>query len=160
MFEDGDTSDIIAVILHADAEFRKRDLVGDVPTVLKSTDEYETLYNIWDFVKYEHTYKTDKAGFEKIKAPNWLLYNKIGDCKSYSVLTAAILKKLGFRYQYRFVGFDSDRDNPTHVYIVAFMKNGQAVILDSVHTTFDSEPRHTFQFDKKPSQNGISGIRL
>jgi hypothetical protein len=111
-------------------------------------------------VKSEMSYKTDKSGHEKIKAPNWMLYNKVGDCKSYSVLIAAFLEQLCFRYAYRFVGFDDDRANPTHVYIVAYLPNGREVILDAVHTAFDSEPPHIFSTDRKPSAKSIGFIRL
>lgn len=159
LYPNGDTQDIIKVIMHADSESRKRDLVGDVPTILKGATDKETFENVWDFVKYEMTYKTDAAGFEKVKAPNWMLYNRVGDCKSYSVLIAAIIRKLGYKYKYRLVGFDSDKENPTHVYIVAFTKKGEVIILDAVHTTFNDEPNHTFQFDRSPG-NGISGIRF
>jgi predicted transglutaminase-like cysteine proteinase len=159
LYKDGDTKDIISAINYADKEFRKRDLVGNLPEILRGATDYETLENVWYFVKGNMQYKTDKAGHEVIKLPNWMLYNKIGDCKSYSILIAAILQKLGFKYVYRYVGFDDDRDNPTHVYVVAYLKKGDAVILDAVHTAFDNEPPHIFSTDRKPSK-GIGLIRV
>jgi transglutaminase-like putative cysteine protease len=157
LYRSGGTNDIIKAILYADAEMRATDKVGNLPKALRGDNDFQTLSNIWHYVKDNMTYKTDKAGHEIVKAPNWMIYFGIGDCKSYSVLIAALMRGNGLKYKYRFVGFDNDRANPTHVYIVAYTRTGEEVIMDAVHTTFNEEPPHTFQIDKTTA--AIGGIK-
>lgn len=162
LFNDGDTQDIIAAILYGDKQQRAKNLVGKLPDLLRGADDYDTFRIIWAFVRENMTFKNDKRGHERVKAPNWMLYLRVGNCKSFSLLTAAILYRLGFKYKYRFVGYNNDKDNPTHVFVIAYTRDGREVILDSVHTRFDDEPPFTFYSDRNPSQggNGISGIRI
>lgn len=158
LFKNGGTNDIIAVILQADRDMRKTDKVGNLPKALQESTDFDTLETIWYFVHDNMTYRADAPGHEIVKAPNWMIYYGIGDCKSYSVLIAALCRGCGLKYKYRFVGFDNDTQNPTHVYVVAYTRSGEAVIMDAVHTTFNEEPQHTFNIDKSPSSN-IAGIK-
>lgn len=160
LFSNGDTQDIIKAIMHGDKQQRTKNLIGKLANLLKGATDYETFYNIWAFARENFTYKTDKAGHERVKAPNWMLYFRIGDCKSYSLFIAAVLFRLGFKYEYDFVGYNNDKENPTHVFVIGYTRDGREVIIDAVHTKFDDEPPHTFSKRINPSQGGISGIRI
>jgi hypothetical protein len=103
-------------------------------------------------------YKKDAAGHERIKSPAMTIYDKYGDCKSFSVLIASFLKNHGIEYYYRFTGYPGDR-NFTHVYVVAQLDNGRDIILDGTYDLFNREVAYSFKRDIPPggSLEGING---
>jgi len=100
---------------------------------------------IWDFLKTQIQYKEDIPGSQLVKTPSALWRAKVGDCKSFAIFTASILKNLGISYSYRFVSF-SDSQTPTHVYVVAHNK-GKDIIIDAVWKYFNSEKKYSFKHD-------------
>ena len=143
-FENGNTNDIIATILSADeicAEYTKK-----FAPYLKGKDVLETCHNIWEFVKTQIPYKLDPEGYQFIKSPGKLWTDKSGDCKSFSIFCASILKNLGINYGYRFASYKSDDPTPTHVYVYVPFKYGE-IIVDAVWTgPFNTQK--TFQHKK------------
>jgi hypothetical protein len=100
---------------------------------------------IWDFLKTQIQYKEDIPGSQLVKTPSALWRAKVGDCKSFAIFTASILKNLSIPYSYRFVSF-SDSQTPTHVYVVAHNK-GKDIIIDAVWKYFNSEKKYSFKHD-------------
>lgn len=156
----GDTEDIVTTILRMD---EKADQYIDVEAAqcLRGADDYETLRNVWKFVKSNVRYRTDRPGKEIVKSPAALFTLGSGDCKSFSIAEAAILRALGFKgIRYRFAAYKDDRV-VTHVYIVCKLQ-GQDVILDAVYHRFDAEDTYNWKKDisaAKTAQVGrISGI--
>lgn len=144
-YRDGDTDDIVTVILRMDAEADKY-IDQDGAQCLRGEDDYETLRNVWRFVKSNLRYKTDRSGREVVKSPAALFALKSGDCKSFSISEAAILRTLGFKgIRYRFAAYDNS-NQVTHVYIVCKLK-GKDVVLDAVHTRFDDEVPYSWKKD-------------
>ncbi|MCB0707434.1 MAG: transglutaminase domain-containing protein [Saprospiraceae bacterium] len=159
IYRNGDTDDIIDVILQADklsAEFTQ-DLA---PTLRGSTTE-KTLHSVWAFVKENIRYKRDKAGHERIKSPGKLWLDKSGDCKSFSVFIASVLQNLGIPYKYRFgyypTGSSGYEKDVNHVFVVAYA-NGREYILDAVLDKFNYQEPFESGFDLDPNSKGISGI--
>jgi hypothetical protein len=150
-YEDGDTWDIIKVILEGDKK------LGNHLQEFASQFEksYSGLYDIWYWVRNNIKYVADKKIFDK-KSGNWIQHEKVkdprvtwqdgyGDCKSISLFIASLLRGLGVKYRYRFASYydatDKSRSHdkaPTHVYVVATL-NDRDVILDAVHNKFDEE---------------------
>ncbi len=135
----GGTMDIVQAIMDADAKadgyINKRN-VG----CLKGNTKYETLRNVFNFVKGNLVYKSDRPGYEVVKSPGALFSKRKGDCKSYSITIAALLRALGFTgIRYRFVSYN--KGEFTHVYVVCKL-NGNDVILDAVYGYFDREARY------------------
>jgi hypothetical protein len=135
-FEDGDTEDIISVILDVD----QRSVKSIKPTgveCLRGRTDRETLYNVWAFVRNNVTYIAD-GRTQAVKSPGALYGRGVGDCKSFSIAVVALLRALGYNdVSYRFTKYKNDTDY-THVYVIA-KKSNQRYIIDSVHTRFDSE---------------------
>lgn len=153
-YKDGDTSDIIRVIMDMDA-VSDRYVNAEAAQCLVGEDDYETLYNVWKFVKKNVTYKPDARGKEIVKSPAALFKMGKGDCKSFSIAEAALLRALGFKgIRFRFTSYDSNRD-VTHVYVVCKLR-GEDVIMDAVHSKFDEEVRYSYKKDISASR--ISGI--
>lgn len=158
----GDTKDIIAAIMDAD---KKSDqyINADAASCLRGNTNRETLMNVWRFVRNNVTYRTDSPGLEKVKSPG-VLFHQVGkgDCKSFSISIAAILRALGFSsVRYRFVGFKNRPGEYTHVYIVV-KSGGRDVILDSTISRFDYEVPYKIHKDiaatGSRSQSAIAGV--
>lgn len=152
----GGTLDIVQAIIAAD---KKADQYIDQKAVkcLLGENKYETLNNVWRFVKNNLTYRADRPGYEVVKSPGALFDKGRGDCKSYSIATAAILRALGFTgIRYRFVSYK--KGDYTHVYVVCKL-SGKDVILDAVYTGFDREAAYTRKQDIPASGPvAVSGI--
>lgn len=99
---------------------------------LPYTNVYELSKSIFDFLKSNIQYKEDGMLFQAIKSPSRLWKDKAGDCKSFAIFSAAILKALGIPYSIRFVSYSEEwPDIFTHVYTVAHSE-GQTYIIDPV----------------------------
>lgn len=156
-YRNGDTKDIIKVIMDSDATADKYVDPKAVECLLGAT-EMETLRNVWRFVKGNIKYRADRPGHEIVRSPGALFASGTGDCKSFSIAEAAILRRLGFRgIRYRFAGYRPG-DNYTHVYVVV-RSGGRDVIMDAVHSKFDDEVPY---FRKKDiaaaSVSGVAGL--
>ena len=128
----GDTADIIDWIMYMDAHSGEWIVTENVECLRGATD-YDTLHNVWKFVKHNLRYQADRAGHERVKSPGALYASREGDCKSFSIAEGALLRALGIRYKYRFTAYEPG--DYTHVYVVA----DGGVILDAVHSKFDQE---------------------
>lgn len=141
MHRDGDTRDIINTILYADSKLK-----GAMCKFASGFEKsYEGLYDLWDFVRQYINYIADEPGHERVKDPTVTWRDRSGDCKSFSLFIASILKCLQITYKYRFASYKDD--DPTHVYIIATL-NGREVILDATIDRFDSEVSYHKKWDK------------
>lgn len=146
-YRNGETADIIETILWMDAHSEKWVVTENVEC-LRGATEYDTLRNVWRFVKKNLRYQADRPGYERVKSPGALYTSRTGDCKSFSIAEGALLRSLGIPYKYRFAAYEPG--DFTHVYVVA-MPNGEEVILDAVHTAFDEEVRYRKKKDIAPA---------
>ncbi len=146
MHEDGDTQDIIDVILYAD----KR--------AAKDTEAFAKLFNptkrslrdLWKFTRFNIGYLADRPGHEKVKSPAATNASKIADCKSKSIFIGSVCQNLGLKYDYRFIAYwdkyGKPAKNVTHVYVVVHL-NGRKVPMDAVHTRFAEEVPYSWKKD-------------
>lgn len=160
IFENGDTQDIISVILRADSQAGP--FTKTFAPYLKGRGAKETAENAWSFVKANIRYRKDRAGHERIKSPAKLWADREGDCKSYSVFLGSIFKNLGIRYKYRFAHYatgSKDKD-VNHVFPVIFA-GGSEIPVDAVADYFNYEEPYEYAIDYDPEtgqQSAVSGI--
>lgn len=144
--EDGNTQDIINVLLEADAKapaFTKK----FAPT-LKGATLIDTCRNVYDFVKTQIPYQIDEPGYQWIKSPGRLWADKKGDCKSFSLFIGSCLRNLGIPYGYRFTSYRQNDPTPTHVYVYVPLKGGGELILDAVWKgPFNTQKRYEHKKD-------------
>lgn len=153
---DGETADIVDTILYMDAHSAGWVMAENVECLRGATD-YDTLHNVWKFVKHNLRYRADKPGHERVKSPGALYTSREGDCKSFSIAEGALLKALGIPYRYRFAAYEPG--DFTHVYIVASAE-GHPVVMDAVHSKFDSEVPYYRKKDIRPSKMaGVHGLK-
>ena len=118
----------------------------------KGASDSDTCRKIFDFLKTKITY--DKDGFtQKIKYPSALLRERRGDCKSYSLFTAAILKNLGIPFRWTYASYTPGVKVPGHVYITT----DSGCIVDAVWGKFNSEKKPYNKFYKSMNISYISG---
>ena len=157
IYPDGNTSDIIRVILFADRQSGQY-VDADQLQALRGPDDYHTLENIYWFVKKNVKYRADRSGQEDVRSPGYLFQSAVGDCKSLSVAIGALCRAFGIPYRYRFIRQAGAR-NYHHVYVVATCPDGGGeVLLDAVHRNFNAEPDHRQKLDMKPGQRVPAGI--
>jgi hypothetical protein len=120
----------------------------------KGATEMDTCRNIFDFLKNDVKYVAD-GSHQKVKLPSALLRERVGDCKSYSLFTGAILSNLGIPWKYVLVSYRED-PTPTHIYVVT----DSGIIIDAVWGTFNSEKTPTHKYYHKPDMriSTITGI--
>ena len=126
---------------------------------------YSTCKIIWDFLKYQVPYEVEPSEKQSTKTLSRILYDAINkkgnDCKHYSSFTGAILAALGYDndFVYRFAGYSSYHNTPTHVYCVAHDGDGK-IYVDAVINGFDLEKPYKIKIDKKANMSlyKLSGV--
>lgn len=155
-YKDGDTKDIIEVILLVDKldskdskDFAKA-FKGSIKDICKE---------LWSFIRNNITYIEDGYKVQDIKSPAALWKMKRGDCKSFSVFAGSVLKNLGISYTYRLVAYDNSMQ-VSHVYIIAYDENYKEIILDACWHKFNATKQYNYKKDKTPMTeiNRIEGI--
>ena len=156
MYRNGNTSDIIRVVLYADSQSSQFVLPG--ADRLRGKTDYDTLRNIFNFVQKPLNFKADGNSKQVIQAPSHLFEARTGDCKSYSVAVGALCRHFGIPYRYRFTSADAGAY--THVFVVATVDdNGtpEDVYMDTIDEgpgnycgRFDVEPPYYKKSDRYP----------
>lgn len=140
----GNTSDIMAAILTADA--KAAPYTTELAKSLKRSTISATCKAIFEWVRLHIEYVEDPEGFQYIQSPGHLYWGKDGkgngqgDCKSMSLFCASILQNLGLKYAYRFVSQSHGQDYH-HVFVVVPDENGGLINLDCVDSSFNQQTR-------------------
>ena len=131
----------------------RRAIFGAVPEAVEQTKEFakyfgrnnqrETCKAIFDFLKNKLKYVAD-GDLQLIKLPSALLHTKSGDCKSYSLLTSAILTNLGIPHNFVLTSYNGD-PTPSHIYV----ETDDGCIIDAVWGIFDDEKQPTYRYEVK-----------
>jgi Transglutaminase-like enzymes, putative cysteine proteases len=88
---EADNADIRKAIVQAVPKATEQ--TKEMASGFSGSSDQETCKKIFDFLKTEIKYKADGSD-QIIRYPSALLKTRTGDCKSYSLLTAAILNNL------------------------------------------------------------------
>lgn len=124
----------------------------EISKQFKGATDTDTCRKIFDFLCKKVKY--DKDGFtQKIKYPSALLREGRGDCKSYSLFTAAILKNLNIPFRWTYASYTPGVNTPGHVYITT----DSGCIVDCVWGKFNSEKKPYNKFYKSMNISYISG---
>ena len=125
----------------------------EIAPQFKGATDSDTCRKIFDFLKTKIQY--DKDGFtQKIKFPSALLRERRGDCKSYSLFTASILKNLNIPFRWTYASYTPGVNVPGHVYITT----DSGCIVDAVWGKFNSEKKPFNKFYKSMNISYISGV--
>lgn len=151
LYTDGDNSQLRQVIFDATPTAVAQ--TKEMAQQFKGKTELETCQNIFNFLKNKITYRAD-GYHQKVKLPSALLREKVGDCKSYSVFTYAILSNLGIGCRYVLTSYNSD-PTPTHIYV----ETNSGIIIDAVWGKFNSEKKPTYKYRKDMRISTITGIK-
>jgi hypothetical protein len=113
------------------------------PKFLGKTD-LDTIFNLWAFMRTKLIYKKDPNGFQQIRLPNRFIADasegKGGDCKSYSLFSAAVLYNLGFDVFFEYVAYTLPKIKDkiaSHVFVRA-EKNGASFVMDGCNKRFNT----------------------
>jgi len=160
IYTNGGTSDIIRVVMMA-YDIESDTQIYELAERLKGSTTVETCHNIWKYLVENINYRADSDGNdgEMIRTPARLVHDRKGDCKSYSLFTAVILRYLKIKHVFRFVSYSSVKE-ATHVYCVAFDK-GREVVIDAVakqqlNYDFGFEKQYSFRCDMANGGTKIS----
>jgi hypothetical protein len=118
----------------------------------KGRNEKETCKNIFDYITQNFTYVVDGSE-QVIKLPSALLQKKVGDCKSFSLFTSAILQNLKIPYSLIYASYTND-PTPGHVYV----QTDSGCIIDAVYGVFNAEKKSNFKYRKKMNISYIGSI--
>lgn len=135
-YSNGSNGDIINTI-HKNFAAAVRE-TKDVANSFRGKNNLETAYKIWTFLRTKIKYKVDGGGVQQIRLPKRFLNTKVGDCKSFSLFTAGILRNLGMPVTFRYASY-SVSPTPGHVYVVTKDEAGNDIIIDGVWSRFDDE---------------------
>jgi|GEM_PF-2036794 len=124
--EKGDTNDIIENVLTTFEEYWQQ--CRDFAKQFYDPILHYTCKNIFDYCIKNIRYKEDPDGKQYIKTPARLIEDRVGDCKSFAILIASILRCLNIDAFFRFVRFEGN-NNFTHVYIITA---DRGIIIDPV----------------------------
>jgi len=133
----------------------RRAIIAAVPTANEQVAKFskhfgrnsqrETCKAVFDFLKTQIKYKADGSE-QVIKLPSALLKTKEGDCKSYSLLTSAILTNLNIPHNFVLTSYNGD-PTPSHIYV----ETDDGCIIDAVWGIFDSEKKPFYRYEVKPN---------
>jgi len=157
MVRSGKVGDIIDIIRYAD-QHAKED-AADFAKFLVGRSDYDTLRNVYRFVRSTVDYERDKPFDEVIKTPGCTIQEGEGDCKSQTILTGSLLHPLGFNFFYRVAFYDPDEPEQGHIYTVVVLDDGRQVIVDPVHNRFDTEdPYYKAEDYPAAGKSALSGL--
>jgi hypothetical protein len=142
-YTNGSNSDIIKTIENNFEKGCKQ--VTPYANKFKGSDLYATGNNIWEYLKNNVTYKADGSS-QKILLPNRLLHSKVGDCKSFALASACLLKANGYNVIFRYTSYNNSKV-PTHVYCVGYDNNNNSIICDPVWYGYNKEKEFTHKID-------------
>ena len=110
---------------------------------------------VWLFLKKYITYKKDPDHSQLLRLPGRFINDKNGDCKSYSIFSAAILGALGYKVAFRYTNYLPNAKNASHVYIYLPDHN---IIIDGCYKYFNKEKIYTFVKNYEMNNYVLSGI--
>ena len=123
----------------------------DFSNQFKGKNDSDTCRKIFDFLR-TLKYEADKSE-QIIKLPSALLRKKVGDCKSFSLLTAAILENLNIPYTFVYASYNSN-PIPHHVYVTT----QAGCIIDAVYGKFNQEKKPIYKYKKNMNVRYMAGM--
>lgn len=149
-YNDGDNKDLRKQIMDVTPEAVAQ--MRGSAKYFKGKNDKETCHNIWKFLKNNIRYEAD-GEYQIVRLPSALLATKVGDCKSFSVFTSAVLTNLGIPNHYVMTSYGKD-PTPSHIYVVT----DSGIICDAVWNQFNAEKTPTYRYKAKPNNMNNKGL--
>jgi hypothetical protein len=149
-YNDGDNKDLRKQIMDVTPEAVAQ-MRGSAKYFKGKTDK-ETCQNIWNFLKKNIRYEAD-GEYQIVRLPSALLATRVGDCKSFSVFTSAVLTNLGIPNHYMMTSYSKD-PTPSHIYVMT----DSGIICDAVWNQFNAEKTPTYRYKAKPNNMNNKGL--
>ena len=149
-YNDGDNKDLRKQIMDVTPEAVAQ--MRGSAKYFQGKDTKETCYKIWKFLKNSIRYEAD-GEYQIVRLPSALLATKVGDCKSFSVFTSAVLTNLGIPNHYVMTSYGKDA-TPSHIYVVT----DSGIICDAVWNQFNAEKTPTYRYKAKPNNMNNKGL--
>lgn len=118
----------------------------EIAPKLKGSSRLATAFNLWRFLKENVKYVKDPETSQRIRLPGRLIADREGDCKSFSLFIASVLKNLGMPVMFRYASYRVG-GQPTHVYVVTKDRDGSDIIIDAVYKKFNAEVPYKSKID-------------
>jgi hypothetical protein len=153
--EGANTQDIINALVNSTKQAFEQVKNHSTDMINTTGDPIKDAILVGKFIQENVHYKADGYQEQNIKYPGRLLRDQIGDCKSFSLLAAAILNDLGYTVGFRFASYRKNKI-PTHVYNFVIDNTGKKFIFDTCVKNLKESKRHTYIKDMQV--NYLSGI--
>lgn len=123
----------------------------------------KTAFAIWHFLRTRAKYVRDASELQQIRLPRRFIFDTAkkqnsGDCKSFALLTVAILRALGMPAFFKYAGYIQGKDQASHVYALTLDESGKPIIIDGCYPFFDREKKHFFNKIENMTVTSLSGL--
>ena len=118
--------------------------------IFKSKTAYNTARKIHSFLRNNFKYEIEPDEMQTSKSLNRYIYDRIGDCKHYSLAIASMMKgnPQFNRIFFRFVSYSPFKSDYHHVYVVAETNEGELIAIDPLQD-FNYEKKYYYKLDKE-----------
>ena len=113
----------------------------------RGKSRYTTCFNVYNYLRRRLKYVAEPASLQSAKTIPRILYDGKGDCKHYTVFACSVLSSLGIPCQMRLISQSLFKPEPTHIYCVAYNKDGSEIIVDPCISTFNREARRFYKYN-------------
>lgn len=137
------TRDIIAGVLAAHGQGWKQ--TARLARTLAGKSRMQQLQAVYRLTDERVNYVPDREGLEVAQTAAVAWDRREGDCKSYSVVIASLLKNLGIPFRFRFAQYSKEAADVHHVYVIADSGEGYYVPMDPCMRRFGVERRPWLQ---------------
>lgn len=120
---------------------------------LRGANDLETSRNIFNWVVTNIRYKKDGSN-QIVRLPSGIIRTREGDCKSMSLLVAALLVNNGIVPKFVYTSYKENDPQPSHIYV----ETQSGIILDAVWKKFNSEKTPKHKFKKIMDISYLSGL--
>lgn len=114
-----------------------------------SNDVKKLARQLYQYCQKQIYYEAEPAAIQTAKTLPRIVHDREGDCKHYTVVIASILKAKKIPFRLRMISQSYFNKEPTHIYVVAYGKRGQEIIVDPCMFFFNDEARFTHKYDYK-----------
>lgn len=128
----------------------------------KDTAE-KTAFAIWHFLRTRAKYVRDSSDLQQIRLPRRFIHDTAkkqnsGDCKSFALLTVALLRALGMPAFFKYAGYLQGKEQASHVYALTTNEAGAPIIIDGCYPFFNREKKHFFNKIENMTVTSLSGL--
>ena len=131
----------------------KQPVTKSLAKKLRGANDLETSRNIFNWVVTNIRYKKDGSN-QIVRLPSGIIRTREGDCKSMSLLVAALLVNNGIVPKFVYTSYKENDPQPSHIYV----ETQSGIILDPVWKKFNSEKTPKHKFKKIMDISYLSGL--